>query len=78
MVTRWIQILKSRSIPENTDMHQVLTKKFKHISLSAKSFCEALNLIAKKRVHSLQFNTFITNSDNGVIQVNILSSDVNY
>ena len=59
-------------------MHQVLTKKFKHISLSANSFCEAFNRIAKKRMHSLQFMTCIIISDNGEIQVNILSSDINY
>ena len=59
-------------------MHQVLTKQFKHISLSANSFCEALNQIAKKNMHFLQFNTRITISDNGEIQINILLSDVKY
>lgn len=59
-------------------MHQVFTKKFKHISLSTSSFVEALNQKAKKIMYSLQFNTCITISENGEIQVNILSSDVTY
>ena len=69
-------IFKNRSIPEKNDMHQVLTKQFIHISLSANSFCEALKQIAKKNMHSLQVNTRITISDNGEIQINILLSYV--